>query len=655
MGAKIYSERIVFFCAKMKLSTALLATIATTNVAADGECPESHPLAGIRIGKCCKDLVCRFPDYISCPSNPDPCVDHQVTDDEEEVPTQTDLDGYKPCPDTHPWEYESDYPMCCDVKPIVNKWGGEDCNSFPEYREYDYSDDNDEDEEPTRTDLPGYKPCPDTHPWEYDNSYDEPMCCPEKPVLDEIGVVDCYSSMYREYDYGDDDDEEPAEQTCPENMPFNFLDGYMCCEEQEDAEDNCPEGAQSSDCSTHHPDTGIYTCADHPTAVRKEDNEESTFTCKKTPGQGCNGLLNWGEIFMRKISDQSAESCLDNCRNDEECKDFVVTISGSCYLFSGQCDDKSNQSSADYYECSRGPPKCPACWKENDANECEFDTSATECFTQTCNNGAMQLSINFENLFNSKAADIGDYDATIGVDLENWPSQTIEFTDNAILMKLKVTTDDLNDPDVTCGTKTNLGGHEVVVATGAGPCLEVNFVCSFPREVELSSDGFVVESSMTVGKTTDENEPPAVAGNIKNSFKPMDMVNEDGDAVTDDNVKLGSKISASLESTLASDRLGLYVKDCSIKEGDQAVSIINNGCYSSAVGASYVNDYISPDLKASIQWNTFIIGTFQKTTSTQVLTCTARLCDQTSCKSEVAALICPVDDSLSYVHAKDIE
>ena len=41
-------------------------------------------------------------------------------------------------------------------------------------------------------------------------------------------------------------------------------------------------------------------------------------------------------------------------------------------------------------------------------------------------------------------------------------------------MKLKVTTDDLNDPDVTCGTKANLGGHEVVVASGAGPCLEGN-------------------------------------------------------------------------------------------------------------------------------------------------------------------------------------
>ena len=71
----------------------------------------------------------------------------------------------------------------------------------------------------------------------------------------------------------------------------------------------------------------------------------------------------------------------------------------------------------------------------------------------------------------------------------------------------------------------------------------------------------------------------------------MEMVNEDGDAVTDDNVKLGSKISASLESTLTSDRLGLYAKDCSIKEGDQVVSIIKNGCYSSAIGATYVKKY----------------------------------------------------------------
>jgi len=504
----------------MKFSRALLATIATTNVADAGQCPESHPYADIRIGKCCKDLVCTFPDYISCPSLPVLCVNGPITDDEE--PTQTHIEGYLPCPDTHPWEFifsfwGDDYHMCCTDQPTVDFAGDQSCAGDRKYRAYDYDyDDDDEeptqtdigDEEPTQTDLPGYKPCPDTHPWEYKNSFDYHMCCPEKPLYYELGGFECdLASVYREYDYGDDIDAS----------------------------------------------------------------------------------------------------------------------------------------------------KCPACWKENDANECEFDTSATECFTQTCNNGAMQLSINFENLFNSKAADIGDYDATIGVDLENWPSQSIEFTDNAILMKLKLTTDDLNDPDVTCGTKTNLGGHEVVVATGAGPCLEVNFVCSFPREVELSSDGFVVENPMTVGKTTDENGPPTVAGNIKDSFKPIEMVNEDGDAVTDDNVKLGSKISASLESTLTSDRLGLYVKDCSIKEGDQVVPIIKNGCYASAVGASFVDDYISSAMKASIQWSTFIMGTFQKTTSNQILTCTARFCDSTSCKSEVDALICPIEDTLSYVHAKDIE
>ena len=53
-------------------------------------------------------------------------------------------------------------------------------------------------------------------------------------------------------------------------MPFNFQDGYMCCAEQEDSEDNCPGGAQSSDCFSHHPDTGIYQCTDHSTAVREE-------------------------------------------------------------------------------------------------------------------------------------------------------------------------------------------------------------------------------------------------------------------------------------------------------------------------------------------------------------------------------------------------
>ena len=39
----------------------------------------------------------------------------------------------------------------------------------------------------------------------------------------------------------------------------------------------------------------------------------------------------------------------------------------------------------------------------------------------------------------------------------------------------------------------------------------------------------------------------------------------------------------------------------------------------------------------------------------KILTCTTRFCDLSSCKSEVDALTCPIEDTLSYVQAKDIE
>ena len=66
--------------------------------------------------------------------------------------------------------------------------------------------------------------------------------------------------------------EQPVEQTCPENHPFNFQDGYMCCAVQPNVEGDCPQGADGSNCNTHYPDTGLDTCADHPTAVRVEGN-----------------------------------------------------------------------------------------------------------------------------------------------------------------------------------------------------------------------------------------------------------------------------------------------------------------------------------------------------------------------------------------------
>ena len=77
------------------------------------------------------------------------------------------------------------------------------------------------------------------------------------------------------------------------------------------------------------------------------------------------------------------------------------------------------------YSDSDSVSKCPPCWTENDEGVCEFDTSATDCFTQTCNNGAMQLSINSKNLFNSQASDLGEYNQEVGVDNKNWPSSGV--------------------------------------------------------------------------------------------------------------------------------------------------------------------------------------------------------------------------------------
>ena len=51
-------------------------------------------------------------------------------------------------------------------------------------------------------------------------------------------------------------------------------------------------------------------------------------------------------------------------------------------------------------------------------------------------------------------------------------SQTLEFTEDSIVMRLKVTSDDLNDSAVSCGAKKTVQGVDIVVETGSGPCLE---------------------------------------------------------------------------------------------------------------------------------------------------------------------------------------
>ena len=53
-------------------------------------------------------------------------------------------------------------------------------------------------------------------------------------------------------------------------------------------------------------------------------------------------------------------------------------------------------------------------------------------------------------------------------------SQTLEFTEDSMIMKLKVTSDDLNDSAVSCGAKKTVQGVDIVVETGSGSCLEGN-------------------------------------------------------------------------------------------------------------------------------------------------------------------------------------
>ena len=70
---------------------------------------------------------------------------------------------------------------------------------------------------------------------------------------------------------------------------------------------------------------------------------------------------------------------------------------------------------------------CPPCWVENKEGVCVFDFShpPKNCFTQTCHNGAMQLDMNFKNLFHSQGSDLGKYNQQIGVDHEKWPSSRV--------------------------------------------------------------------------------------------------------------------------------------------------------------------------------------------------------------------------------------
>merc|ERR1711868_207447 len=78
-------------------------------------------------------------------------------------------------------------------------------------------------------------------------------------------------------------------------------------------------------------------------------------TCEKSGNYGCAGGTKSDRHFLRWITGQTADTCKSECLKDEECQDFVLVWSGTCYLYSGECDRRP-QSNAEYYKCSKGDP-----------------------------------------------------------------------------------------------------------------------------------------------------------------------------------------------------------------------------------------------------------------------------------------------------------
>merc|ERR1712227_740588 len=76
-------------------------------------------------------------------------------------------------------------------------------------------------------------------------------------------------------------------------------------------------------------------------------------TCEKSGNYGCTGGTKSDRHFLRWITGQTADTCKSECLKDEECQDFVLVWSGTCYLYSGECDRRP-QSNAEYYNAPKG-------------------------------------------------------------------------------------------------------------------------------------------------------------------------------------------------------------------------------------------------------------------------------------------------------------
>ena len=69
--------------------------------------------------------------------------------------------------------------------------------------------------------------------------------------------------------------------------------------------------------------------------------------------------------------------------------------------------------------------------------------------------------------------------SSIGVNVEGWPEQEITFDENSITVRLRVSSDDMNDPTVSCGETHDIEDFTIIVNGGQKSCLSGNSLILF--------------------------------------------------------------------------------------------------------------------------------------------------------------------------------
>jgi len=430
--------------------------------------------------------------------------------------------------------------------------------------------------------------CPASRPFAYDYYGNNDYCCPHDPAQNPdtdycIDDNDEMLGMQCEHEppcdnhpsvVDDVKEETPAEQTCPENMPFNFQDSYMCCSLQPDAEGNCPDGAEGSNCNTHHPDTGIYTCADHPTAVRNQESSEND------------------------VVEFSTEPTCPECWQLNASKTACVIIPNS-----GCCE----------MSCDAAKMTFSFLPKMMDQDDLSHDFGVTGL---TGNTGS------------------GNYEYSHGF---GTTGQVVTVDGDEMVFTVKITTEAseermIKDVDVGGTTLILETGKKEIEA------LEVEFSCRVPLVTEVESEVFTVTDDNEVkSQTLGGEKAVSLVADLKPTFSiSLFKDAESSEAITSSNLKLGEVIYFSLKwSNSENDQVQYFANDCKIVDGATEVAIISETCLAGVVETKRLGArHHKTDLQYS--YKSFAVDSMAVGSSrTQTIKCSLKLCLNADCHSNM--------------------